>query len=93
MTATVLVDHSWRGEWEVEIVGEGDRVACPTLAEAERLAYAAARRHRPSVVVVRDAYHRVLRRDLVDGAEGAPAGPAHAGGPGVAGHVSRGAGS
>jgi hypothetical protein len=52
VTATVLVDHSWRGEWEVEIVGERDRVACPTLAEAERLAYAAARRHRPSVVVV-----------------------------------------
>jgi hypothetical protein len=63
---TVRVDISTRGEWEVALSDPGDRVTCKTLEEASRLAYRCAADRRPSEVIVCDAYHRVVRRELID---------------------------
>lgn len=64
-TQTVRVERNERGDWELALSGQHDRVRCATLDEARRLAYQHAARQRPCELVVLDAYHRVLRRDLV----------------------------
>jgi hypothetical protein len=40
---------------------------CATIEEAERLAYQCASRTRPCEVIVHDAYHRVVHRELING--------------------------
>jgi hypothetical protein len=62
---TVRVDLGARGAWEVALPGEGERLTCATLGEAQRIADVWALDHRPCDLVIRDAYHRVLRRELV----------------------------
>ena len=69
---TVQVDLIGRGAWEVAQSDEEARITCATLDEARRIAYRQARAHPPCELIVRDAYHRVLRREMVDG----PSGPA-----------------
>jgi hypothetical protein len=64
---TVRVDRSQRGEWEIALSDRSDRVRCPTLTDAKRAAYQYAARRHPCELVVRDAYHRVLHRALIDG--------------------------
>ena len=61
---TVRVDVGLRGAWEVELSDQRQRVTCSTLAEASRVAHRCAAQRRP---IVRDAYHRVLDRELIDG--------------------------
>ena len=67
---TVRVDISVRGVWEVALSDPGERVACETLEEASRVAYRCAADRRPSELVVCDAYHRVVHRELIDVREG-----------------------
>ena len=67
---TVRVDISMRGAWEVAVSDPGERVRCETLEEASRVAYRCAADRRPSELIVCDAYHRVVHRELVDGREG-----------------------
>jgi len=67
---TVRVDLSVRGAWEVALSEPGERVTCETLEEASRVAYRCAADRRPSELIVCDAYHRVVRRELIDGGEG-----------------------
>jgi hypothetical protein len=62
---SVHVDLGGRGAWEVLPEG-GERLTCATLTEAERIADRWAGEHRPCELVVRDAYHRVLRRELIN---------------------------
>lgn len=62
---TVHVDHTVRGSWEIALSDEREPLVCKTLDEASRLAYSCAADRRPCELVVRDAYHRVLRHEHV----------------------------
>jgi hypothetical protein len=64
---TVRVDISVRGAWEVALSDPGERVTCGTFEEASRVAYRCAAERRPSELIVCDAYHRVIHRELIDG--------------------------
>jgi len=66
---TVRVDISVRGAWEVALSDRGERMTCESLSEASRLAYRCAADRRPSELIVCDAYHRVVHRELIDGRE------------------------
>ena len=65
-TRTVRVDLDRRGNWEVMLSDGRDRVACETLADARRVAHRYAAHRHPCEIVVFDAYHRVLQREIVD---------------------------
>ena len=59
------VDLAGRGVWEVALPGRGSRLRCATLEEAMLVASQYASRRRPCELIVCDAYHRVLRRELL----------------------------
>jgi hypothetical protein len=63
--AAVNVEFSPHGGWEIELPNESERIACETLQEARRIAYACAARQRPCELIVHDAYHRLIDRQLV----------------------------
>ena len=64
---TVRVALNPRGQWEVALPGRRRPFTCESLEEAERVAYRFASRRRPCEIVVHDAYHRVLLRDVING--------------------------
>ena len=66
---TVRVDLSGRGTWEVALPDPPERITCETLQEASRVAYRCAADRPPSQLIVCDAYHRVVLRELIDGRE------------------------
>jgi hypothetical protein len=67
-TASVRVDLDARGTWHVvPSTDEQELATCATLVEARDLAYLWAGDHRPCELIVRDAYHRVARHEVVDG--------------------------
>jgi hypothetical protein len=67
-SSTVQVDRDdARGTWHVAPSAVEDEHVCATLAEASDLAFRWAGEHRPCELIVRDAYHRVMRRELVNG--------------------------
>jgi hypothetical protein len=63
---TIRIDHEPHGDWEVELPDEVSPVRCRTLHEARRLAYRHASQGEPVELVMRDAYHRVAHRELVN---------------------------
>ena len=65
-TSTVQVCPDHRGGWEVELPGHEAHVSCETLDEARTLAFRYARQMPPCDLVVRDAYERVLQRQLIE---------------------------
>ena len=65
LTVRVLLNP--RGQWEVVLPGRRRPLRCQSLEEAERVAYRFAARRRPCEIVVHDAYHRVLLRDVING--------------------------
>ena len=62
---TVRVDLAGRGVWEVALPGRTTRLRCATLEEAKILAAHYASRRAPCELIVCDAYHRVLHRELL----------------------------
>lgn len=64
---TVNVDLDRYGAWEVELPDGSERLVCETLEDAKLVAYVCAASRHPCELVVRDAYHRVLHREFVDG--------------------------
>jgi hypothetical protein len=66
---TIRVDINIRGVWEVALSDRGDRLTCGTLEEASRLAHRFAADRRPCELIVCDAYHRVLQRELINGSK------------------------
>jgi hypothetical protein len=73
---TVRVDHSVGGRWEIALSDQREPIVCKTLEEASRVAYRCAADRRPCELVMLDAYHRVLRRELINisaGRSGRPA--------------------
>jgi hypothetical protein len=63
----IVVDRTLDGHWEFELTDQHERVECETLADAKRIAYLSAALRHPCELVVRDAYHRVLHREVIDG--------------------------
>jgi hypothetical protein len=55
----VLIDMIPRGAWEVKLSTKRTGIICGTLADAKDQARRSIGR-RPSEVIIRDAYHRVL---------------------------------
>jgi hypothetical protein len=67
---TVDVRRRARGGWEVMLPDRRERVSCDTLEDARRVGYQFAARRKPCQLVVHDAYHRVVHRELIaSGAE------------------------
>ena len=64
---TVRVLRGARGQWEVVLPDRRRPLRCRDLGEAQQVAYLFAERSRPCEIVVHDAYHRVVRRDLING--------------------------
>ena len=64
---TVRVQRTVRGRWEVVMPGRGEGIACETLDDARRVAYLAVAHTHPCELIVRDACHRVIERELIDG--------------------------
>jgi hypothetical protein len=64
---TVRVEHDGRGRWSVAMPDQSRAVSCETLDDARRVAYQCAARSRPCELIVHDAYHRVLQRELING--------------------------
>ena len=65
--STVRVELGVRGAWEIKLSDQGGRVVCNTLEEANSVAHRCAAERRPCELIVRDAYHRLLYRELVNG--------------------------
>jgi hypothetical protein len=63
----ISVQHHPRGRWEV-IMGDGrEPISCETLEDARRIAYIAVAHARSCELIVRDAYNRILERELIEG--------------------------
>jgi hypothetical protein len=65
----IRVQRTLRGRWEVAVPGQRKRITCETLDEARRVAYVTVAHTRPCELIVHDAYHRVLDRELIDGSQ------------------------
>jgi hypothetical protein len=63
---TVSVELNARGAWEVALSDRRERFSCNTLEEASREAHQRAAERRPCELIVRDAYHRVVDRELIE---------------------------
>jgi hypothetical protein len=63
---TFCIDPDGRGAWDLVISEEMEHVSCATLDDAKRVAYRRAADRRPCELIVRDAYHRVIGRELID---------------------------
>jgi hypothetical protein len=73
---TVCVDRSVGGSWGIALSDQREPLVCKTLEEASRVAYRCAAARRPCELVVRDAYHRVLRHELINAGGGSRSRPA-----------------
>lgn len=62
---TINVERDRRGDWRVASDRDAP-VSCETLADARSVAYMLAADRRPCQLVVRDAYHRVVARELIE---------------------------
>jgi hypothetical protein len=69
---TVRVDLNLRGAWVIELSDQDERLTCKTLEEANLAAYRCATDRRPCELIVRDAYHRVLHHELINGGRERP---------------------
>jgi hypothetical protein len=70
---TVRVDLNRHGAWEITLPAQLDPINCESLYEAGRTAYRFAAHWHPCEVVMCDAYHRVMHRQLIDSYEDAAA--------------------
>ena len=72
---TVRVDLNTHGEWEIELSDQSEPVTCETLEDAQRVAYLCAADMSPCELIVCDAYHRVVRCEVIN--RGTDLAPAH----------------
>jgi hypothetical protein len=70
---TVRVDLNRHGAWDITLPNQLDPINCGSLHEARRVAYRLAAGWHPCEVVMCDAYHRVVHRELIDSYEDAAA--------------------
>ena len=63
---TIRIDTDGHWRWDVALPDPAGHLTCDTIEDARRLAYRrAAERTRPCELLVRDAYHRVISRELI----------------------------
>ncbi len=62
----VRIEPNRRGGWTVARPAPLVALRCETLDDAHRLAYLSVADTLPCELIVRDAYHRVLRHELID---------------------------
>jgi hypothetical protein len=67
MLTSVRVDRNQHGGWEIVLPDQTDHVICATLEDAKRIAHLCAAQRHPCELIVRDAYHRVLDHEYIDG--------------------------
>jgi hypothetical protein len=65
-STTISVERGRLGDWEVAVPDEHLPVSCETLGDARRVAYVLAADRQPCQLVIRDAYHRVVGRELIE---------------------------
>jgi hypothetical protein len=58
-----------RGGWEIQLPEPRRNIGLETLDDARRVAYRSAASQHPCELIVQDAYHRVIEREVIDGAE------------------------
>lgn len=69
---TISVDPNGRGAWNVAVPDVPLKVACDTLEAARTLAHLNAAHGRRRELIVHDAYHRVIQREILhDGSSSA----------------------
>lgn len=61
----VSIDPDGRGAWEVVLPESREHVFCATLEDARLVACRSAASRRPCELIVRDAYHRVIKREVI----------------------------
>jgi hypothetical protein len=67
------VTSNLRGGWNVRFSDRRATVSCDTLNAAIREAHRWAEESHPCELVIRDAYHRVVGHEFIDGEESGPA--------------------
>ncbi len=72
-TRTIRVDLNRHGAWEITLPVGLDPIKCKSFNEAKAAAYRSAARWHPCEVVMCDAYHRVVHRNVIDSFEDAVA--------------------
>ncbi len=70
---TIRVDLNRHGAWEITLPVGLDPINCKSRDEARTTAYRFAAGWHPCEVVMCDAYHRVVHRELIDSFEDAAA--------------------
>lgn len=63
---TVRMGRNGRGIWEIAMPDGRESFTCETFGDARRAAYLCATRACPCELIVRDAYGRVVQRELID---------------------------
>ncbi len=61
----ISVERGRRGDWQVVVNDEHGPISCQTLSDAQWVAYLLAAERQPCQIVIRDAYHRVVERELI----------------------------
>jgi hypothetical protein len=64
---TIRVQRDRVGRWEVAVAQRRTPIRCETLDDAKRIGHVWAARRHPCELIVCDAYHRVIERELIDG--------------------------
>jgi hypothetical protein len=67
---TVSVDPNGRGAWDVAQLDGPRHITCETLEAARKIAHLSAASQRPCELIVHDAYHRVIQREIIDRGRG-----------------------
>ena len=78
---SVNVDYNRGGAWKVGLPDCAAPLVCETLEEAQWIAYRCAAQRSPCELLVHDAYHRLILRQVIDGEDRSGASlssPAHA---------------
>jgi hypothetical protein len=63
----VWVDPNGRGAWDVALPDEPRHLTFQTLEAARNVAHRSAASRHPCELIVHDAYHRVIQREIIDG--------------------------
>jgi hypothetical protein len=64
------VDPNRRGAWDVALPDGPAHLTFQTLEAARNVAHVGAASRRPCELIVHDAYHRVIEREIIDGDRG-----------------------
>jgi hypothetical protein len=61
----IRIEDNGRGAWEVSMPDDGRTIVCETLEDARRAAFLAAAHGHACELIVRDADHHLVQRELI----------------------------